>query len=180
MNYFQAKTHVASRLCSTSGTHHGGLDTAAPPAWACASLVVHHRKVGLFKLRGQTATSYTQCEKTAHEFGNILWKLDKITTIAMRVLSDVMTGTHWRCVPIQWCNRSCCGAKFVRMEAKSPAGRRSSGWLHQTDAAGRCHSCVEHRKTLFNKKFTCCWKQNYFHATTSVFWLIILMFTILV
>lgn len=47
-SYFKhQKTHVTSWTSTSSGTDHGGLDCAAPPARAGAGLMVNYGKVGL-------------------------------------------------------------------------------------------------------------------------------------
>ena len=71
----QRETHVAPRLSTTATTHHGVLDSAAPPAAAGADLVADQRKVGLLQLAGQAATSYTR----SNGKGKIRWALQKKT-----------------------------------------------------------------------------------------------------
>ena len=50
------ETHVASGLSTATTTHHGGLDSVAPPVTSGAGLVVNHRKEGLLQPVGEEAT----------------------------------------------------------------------------------------------------------------------------
>lgn len=50
-------THIASRISAATTTHHGVLDSAAPPVALGAVVVVDQREVGLLQLGRQATTS---------------------------------------------------------------------------------------------------------------------------
>lgn len=148
------RTHIASSLICTSSAHHGGFHGAAPPVAPGAGIVVHYRKVGLFELSRQAPTGWVKMKRNkALSFGpnssNVIsWSVPNITN---KQINKMNKWTHWKCVPIQWCSRSCCGAESGQREAEGQAGRKRSGWPQRTVSAEQCHSCNEEAKVILER-----------------------------
>lgn len=128
-------THVTSRFSTSSSTDHGGLDCAAPPTRAGASLMVDYRKVGLPHSGRHASPSWRY-----RETNKCMCKIQShFTAYSQNSECEDVCLTHWTCAHIQWCSRSCGGAGSHRKEAERPASHMRSGTPQKTAATGRCH-----------------------------------------